>query len=248
MECGDNASDSAGRTAAQFATTHWSTVLAAGDGTSPGASEALEKLCRTYWHPVYAFVRRRGHDREQAEDLTQGFFEQLIEKELASRADPERGRFRNFLLRVLTQFLADDRRRERALKRGGDKLLLPLSRSLAEERLVSETEASPEIAFARKWALTALDEVLGLLKQESQRSGKGAMFDALSPYLQGERGLPGYAEVAQKLGMTTGAVKVGIHRLRLRYRELLRAVVAQTVADPSEIDDEIRFLFQVLSR
>jgi len=246
MECGDQAPKSAARTSAQFATTHWSTVLAAGESASPGASEALEKLCRTYWLPVFVFVRHQGYGREPAEDLTQGFFEQLIEKELASRADPERGRFRNFLLKVLTQFLADERRRERALKRGGDKVLLPLDRSTAEQRLSSEP--SPEIAFARKWALAVLDDVLGLLKQESEGSGKAAVFDALSPYLQGEQGLPHYAEVARPLGMTESAVKVGVHRMRLRYRELLRAVVAQTVADPAEIDDEIRFLFQVLSR
>ena len=126
--------------------------------------------------------------------------------------------------------------------------MLPLDRSLAEERLVSETEPSPEMAFARKWALTVLDEVLGLLKQEFEKSGRAAVFEALSPYLQGERGLSHYAEVGRQLGMTESAVKVGVHRMRLRYRELLRAVVAQTVADPSEIDDEIRFLFQVLSR
>jgi RNA polymerase sigma-70 factor (ECF subfamily) len=248
MECGDKAPNSAARTSAQFATTHWSTVLAAGESASPGASEALEKLCRTYWLPVFVFVRHQGYAREPAEDLTQGFFEQLIEKELASRADPERGRFRNFLLKVLTQFLTDERRRDRALKRGGDTPLLPLDRSLAEERLASETEPSPEIAFARKWALTVLDKVLALLKQESEGAGKAAVFEALSPYLQGEHGLPHYAEVARQLGMTESAVKVGVHRMRLRYRELLRAVVAQTVADPSEIDDEIRFLFQVLSR
>jgi len=166
MECEDKAPESAARTSAQFTSTHWSTVLAAGERASPGASEALERLCRTYWLPVFVFVRRKGYEREPAEDLTQGFFEQLIEKELTSRADPERGRFRNFPLKVLTQFLADERRRERALKRG----------------------------------------------------------------------------------MTERAVKVGVHRMRLRYRELLRAGVAQTVADSAEINDEIRFLFQVLSR
>jgi len=238
--------ESATRASGQFATTHWSTVLAAGESASPGASEALEKLCRTYWSPVCVFVRRQGYNREQAEDLTQGFFEQLIEKELASRADPERGRFRNFLLKVLTQFLADERRREHALKRGGDRVLLPLDRSTVEQRLSSEP--SPEIAFARKWALTVLDEVLGLLKQEFEASGKSAFFVALSSYLPAERGLPAYAEVARQLGITEGTVKVGVHRLRLRYRELLRAVVAQTVANPAEIDDEIRFLFQVLSQ
>jgi RNA polymerase sigma factor (sigma-70 family) len=248
MECEDKAPESAGRTEAQFATTHWSTVLAAGESASPAASEALEKLCRTYWSPVCVFVRRQGYNREPAEDLTQGFFEQLIEKELASRADPERGRFRNFLLKVLTQFLADEHRRERALKRGGDKPLLPLDQSLEEQCVASESESTPEIAFARKWAFTVLDEVLRLLKQESEESGRAAIFEALSPYLQGEQGLPHYAEVARQFGMTEGAVRVGVHRMRLRYRELLRAVVAQTVADPAEIDDEIRFLFQVLSR
>jgi RNA polymerase sigma-70 factor (ECF subfamily) len=232
------------RDRAQFATTHWSTVLAAGDSASPDSREALEKLCRTYWLPVYAFVRHRGYQVQQAEDLTQGFFEQLIEKELASRADPERGRFRSFLLKVLTQFLADAHRREQALKRGGDKVLLPLDRSIVEQRLSSEP--SPETAFARKWALAVLDAVLGLLKQDFEASGKSALFEALSPYLPAERGLPAQAEVAKQLGITESAVKVGVHRMRLRYRELLRAVVAQTVADPAEIDDEIRFLFQIL--
>lgn len=237
---------SAAHTAAQFTTTHWSTVLAAGDRASPGSQEALEKLCRTYWLPVYAFVRHQGYQAKQAEDLTQGFFEQLIRKELTSRADPERGRFRNFLLRFLTQFLADELRREHALKRGGGRVLLPLDRSAAEQCLSSEP--SPEIAFARKWALTVLDEVLGLLKQEFEESGESALFEALSPYLPAERGLPAYAEVAPRLGLTEGAVKIGVHRMRLRYRELLRAAVAQTVAAPAEIDDEIRYLFQVLSQ
>jgi RNA polymerase sigma factor (sigma-70 family) len=239
--------ESATRASAQLATTHWSTVLAAGESASPGASEALEKLCRTYWLPVYVFVRHRGYEREPAEDLTQGFFERVIEKDLASRADRERGRFRNFLLKVLTQFLADERRPEHALKRGGDRPPLPLDRSLEEQCLASESEPTPEIAFARKWALTVLDEVLGLLKPESEGAGKAVVFEALTPYLQGEQGLAHYAEVARQLGMTESAVKVGVHRMRLRYRELLRAVVAQTVADPAEIDDEIRFLSRVLS-
>jgi RNA polymerase sigma-70 factor (ECF subfamily) len=148
------------------------------------------------------------------------------------------------LLKVLTQFLADEHRREHALKRGGDKVLLPLDRSIVEQRLSSEP--SPETAFARKWALAVLDAVLGLLKQDFEASGKSALFEALSPYLPAERGLPAQAEVAKQLGITESAVKVGVHRMRLRYRELLRAVVAQTVADPAEIDDEIRFLFQIL--
>ncbi len=190
-----NGKESTSRNSAQFATTHWSTVLTAGDSASTGSREALEKLCRTYWLPVYAFVRHKGYNVEEAEDLTQGFFEQLVEKELASRADPERGRFRNFLLKVLTQFLADEHRRERALKRGGDMVLLPLNRPTAEERLSSEP--SPELAFARKWAVTVLDEVLGLMKQEFEASGKSALFEALSPYLPAERGLPAYPEVAQ---------------------------------------------------
>jgi RNA polymerase sigma factor (sigma-70 family) len=240
--------ESAARTAAQFATTHWSVVLAAGDSASPASREALEQLCRRYWLPVYTFVRHRGHDHAEAEDLTQGFFEQLIQKQLAGRADPKRGRFRNFLLKVLTQFLSDARKQRCRIKRGGESRPLSLNESTAHQAVCSTLEPGPEIAYLRKWALATLNEVLDLLKGEWDTAGKSVMFETLNPYLQGECGLPHYAEVARTLGMTEGSVKTTVHRLRQRYRELLRGVVAQTVADPAEIDDEIRFLLRVLSR
>jgi RNA polymerase sigma factor (sigma-70 family) len=240
--------ESAARTAAQFATTHWSTVLLAGDTASPESEQALEHLCQRYWLPVYTFVRHRGHDHAEAEDLTQSFFEQLIQKQLAGRADPKRGRFRNFLLKVLTQFLSDARKQRCRIKRGGEGRPLSLNESAAEQVVGTTLGRDPEIAYLRKWALATLDEVLALLKREWDAAGKSVTFETLNPYLQGECGLPHYAEVARTLGMTEGSVKTTVHRLRQRYRELLRGVVEQTVADPAEIDDEIRFLLRVLSR
>jgi RNA polymerase sigma factor (sigma-70 family) len=240
--------ETAVRTAAQFATTHWSVVLAAGDSGSPASREALDQLCRRYWLPVYTFVRRRGHDHAEAEDLTQSFFEQLIQKQLAGRADPERGRFRNFLLKVLTQFLSDARKQRCRIKRGGDSRPLSLNESAADQVVGATLGRDPEIAYLRKWALATLDEVLALLKREWDTAGKSVTFETLNPYLQGECGLPHYGEVARTLGITEASVKTTVHRLRQRYRELLRGVVAQTVADPAEIDDEIRFLLRVLSR
>ena len=233
--------------AAHFATTHWSMVLAAGESASAESAVALEALCRSYWYPLYAFARRKGNLPEDAQDLTQGFLALLVEKRLARRADPDLGRFRTFLLRAFTNYLCDQRRREQAVKRGGQCTFVPLDIRAVEERLAGDMGASPELLFDRKWALTVVGEATGLLQAEYEREGKSLLFKALHPCLQGDAGLGGYAELGTRLGLSQGAVKVAVYRLRQRYRELLRAVVARTVNDPREIDDEIRHLVQALA-
>jgi len=247
MVADDAQSESALRSSAQFATTHWSVVLAAGEAQSPESAAALETLCRTYWYPLYAFARRQGRPPEDAKDLTQGFLTFLVEKRLSHRADPELGRFRTFLLRAFTDYLRDQHRREHAGKRGGQYTFVPLDISAVEERLAADLDHSPELLFDRKWALTVVREATGLLQAEYEKQERGRLFTALSPYLQGERGLASYAEVGKPLGLSEGAVKVAVYRLRQRYRELLRAVVAHTVTDARQIDDEIRYLVQVLA-
>lgn len=233
--------------AAQFATTHWSAVLAAGDRASSAGAVALEALCRIYWYPLYAFARRYGRSPEDAKDLTQGFFALLIERKLARRADPKAGRFRTFLLHAFTDYLHDCRRREHAAKRGGQYLLVPLDTRALEEYLATDLHDSPELTFDRKWALAIVGEATRLLEAEYDQLGKGRLFVALSSYLQGDEVSSGYVEVGRGLGLSPGAVKVAVYRLRQRYRELLRAVIAQTVNDPREIDDEVRHLVRVLT-
>ncbi len=239
--------DGTAHTAAQFATTHWSAVLAAGDGASSAGAVALEALCRIYWYPLYAFARRYGRSPEDAKDLTQGFFALLIEKQLARRADPTMGRFRTFLLHAYIDYLHDCRRREHAAKRGGEYAFVPLDIPALEEYLAHDTHNSPELTFDRKWALALVGEATRLLEAEYHEQGKGQLFAALSSFLQGDEVSSGYVEVGRALGLSPGAVKVAVYRLRQRYRELLRAVIAQTVNDPREIDDEVRHLVRVLT-
>jgi RNA polymerase sigma-70 factor (ECF subfamily) len=243
----DAPSTSAQHSSAQFATTHWSVVVAAAELASPEAGAALETLCRTYWYPLYAFARRRGHSPADAKDLTQGFLAQLVQKRLASRADPELGRFRTFLLRAFTDFLTDQHRREHAAKRGGDCTFVSLDVAAVEQHLAANMLAAPERLFDQKWALTVVRQTTALLQTEYAEGDRPQLFASLSPYLQGERGLRTYAELATPLGMSESAIRVAVFRLRRRYRELLRAVVARTVNDPRDIDDEIRYLVQVLA-
>ena len=239
----------AARTSAQFATTHWSNVLAAGDSASPNSREALEKLCRTYWYPAYAFVRRSGRGPDEAQDLTQGFFAYLIEKRVITKAKAEAGRFRSFLLGTLKNYLLQQAEREGALRRGGKEPPLSLDADGAEQRFAADmaTTETPETLFERKWALEVLGETLKQLEGEYRQDGKGELFEALYPALEGDD-RPHYATLAGLLGMTEGAVRVAVYRLRQRYRELLRAVVAQTVADPLEVDEELRHMMRVLER
>jgi RNA polymerase sigma factor (sigma-70 family) len=229
-----------------FLTTHWSVVLNARAADSKQAKAALETLCRTYWYPLYAFVRRLGHSPHDAEDLIQGFFAQCVEKNYLHTADERKGRFRSFLLVALKGFLANEWDRARTRKRGGDRQFISLD---AEQRYATEPSESlsPDKLFERRWALTLLENVLAKLKAEQLAAGRGAVFDALQPVLTSSgRGTP-YADLAERLGLTENAVKVAVHRLRQRYRELLEQEIANTVASPDEIAEERRYLLRVLS-
>lgn len=234
---------------ARFATTHWSVVLAAGRDTARGR-DSLARLCQTYWFPLYAYVRRRGYAPEDAQDLTQAFFARLLEKNWVAAADRSKGRFRSFLLAAMKHFLADQWDRERAQKRGGDIPRLSLPLETAEARYLSEPAdmETPERIFERRWALTLLDEVLERLRSEYDRDGKGTLFTALHPCLVGERATQPYADLARSLGSTEGAVKSAVHRLRLRYRQLLREEIAGTLDEGEAVEDELRHLFAVLTR
>jgi RNA polymerase sigma factor (sigma-70 family) len=233
-----------------FVTTHWSVVLTAGRGDTTRARDALAKLCQTYWYPLYAYVRRRGHSAHDAQDLTQEFFAQLLEGNWIAKADRDKGRFRSFLLMVMSRFLANEWDKSRTLKRGGKVQLVSLSLDTAEMRYIKEpTDAStPEQAFEKQWALTLLEEVLQHLRSEYENDGKAIFFDKLKPCLIGSRETQPYASLACELGMTEGAVKTAVCRLRERYRERLKAEIAHTVASPSEVDSELRHLFRILAR
>jgi RNA polymerase sigma factor (sigma-70 family) len=248
---GDTADQNFGATSANspvFATTHWSVVLAAGRSDSPQATAALEKLCRAYWFPLYAFVRRQGHSREDAQDVTQEFFARFLEKEYFGLADPARGRFRSFLLASIKNFLAEQHRHTKRLKRGGGQSLVSWDAQAAEEHYCSEPtdEMTPEKVYERRWALVLLEQTLARLGNEESATGKARHFTALKDYLWGEKGSASYVEIGVQLEMTEGAVKVAVHRLRRRYRDLLREEVAQTVARPDEIDQELQQLIAVI--
>ena len=232
-----------------FVTTHWSLVLSAGRSDSTHARDALEKLCRTYWPPIYAFVRRQGHSPQDAEDLTQAFFARVLAKNYFADADRTRGRFRSFLLGSLKHFLANEWDKARAQKRGGRQKTIPIDAARLETSRGFEPadNTTPESIFERRWALTLLDQVLRRLRQEYIHDGREKVFDQLKPTLTEASRTVRYAEIAVRLETSEGAVKVAVHRLRQRYRELLRAEIADTVADPSEIEDEIRNLFAALA-
>ena len=240
-----------GRKAGQFQSTRWSLVLLAGDSQQSDESHrALEHLCRVYWYPLYAFVRRKGHSSHDAQDLTQAFFEKLLEKDYLADADRERGRFRTFLLASLNHFLTNEWRRARAEKRGGGATVISLDEDAAEERYQEEPadHLTAERLFERRWALTLLENVLGRLRREMEEEGKGEVFEQLKEYLStGKLELP-YAMIGERLGLSEGNTRVIAHRLRNRYRELMREGIAQTVQDPGDVDDEIRHLITVLSR
>ncbi len=232
-----------------FATTRWSLVLAAGGEASAESRRALETLCGLYWYPLYAYVRRRGRDADEAQDLTQGFFARLIEKHAVRAADRRRGKFRSYLLASLKHFLANEWDRARAQKRGGGCEVVSIDAESAEGRYHLEPAdgLTAERLFERRWALTLLDLVLAELRGQYKSDGKEHIFERLKGFLGGA--VPGspYAEAAAELGMTPEAVKVAVHRLRRRYRDLLRDQIAQTVASPEEIDDEIHHLFAALA-
>jgi RNA polymerase sigma factor (sigma-70 family) len=232
-----------------FATTHWSVVLEAGDESSPQADAALARLCQTYWLPVYAFVRKRGNSPEQAQDLTQAFFANFLEKQHVTKVNRERGRFRSFLMTSVENFLRNENDRAQAQKRGGGRQLLSLDEQDAEARYLCEptTETDPAKAFEQRWAATLLNMVLKRLQTEFGTAGRSELFEALQAHLLGDADSTPYPELAERFGITLANVKVTAHRLRQRYRELLREEIAHTVALPSQIDDEIRYLMQVVS-
>lgn len=232
-----------------FATTHWSVVLAAADQDAPEAAAALEQLCRTYWYPLYAFIRRNGYSEADAQDLTQGFFLHILSRRFLQRASPERGRFRSFILGSLKFFLLDELARLQAQKRGGNQTFVFLDGCSAEERYRLEPveRLNPEQLFDRRWALTLLERVLERLEAEFVEAGKGRMFGRLREFLLGNSGLPAYREVGEALGMSEGAVNQAVHRMRQRYRELFQEEIAQTVASPTEAEEELRHVFAAIS-
>lgn len=232
----------------RFDTTRWSVVLAARQGSDEAARRALASLCETYWAPIYAFLRRRGHGPDEAADLTQGYFVVLLEKNLLAAVRPELGRFRAFLLASVQHFVSDERDRARAIKRGGGITPVSLSGFDSERRFAVEPrdDRTPEVAFERRWALTVLERAMARLKEESTANGRGSQFEALKGFLT-ESGPPAsHREVAERLMTTEGAVKVAVHRLRRRFGEVLRLEIEETVADPAQVDEEIRHLFAAL--
>ena len=231
-------------TQGEFRTTHWSEVLAAGEAASARAHEALGKLCQTYWFPLYAFVRRSGHDKQDAQDLTQEFLARLIAREGLAAVRPTKGRFRSFLLVSLKNFLADDRDRAQAQKRGGGRPMVSLDDSSAETlyQLEAKNELAPDRIFERRWACALLENVMTRLAEEQAAAGKGDLFNSLRPFLAGEADGLAYADVARSLNLSEEAARMTVSRLRRRYRQLLRREVANTVADPAEIDAELRDL------
>ncbi|MDQ6862179.1 MAG: sigma-70 family RNA polymerase sigma factor [Verrucomicrobiota bacterium] len=234
--------------AVAFNTTHWSMVLRAQD-ESPAAYEALETLCRVYWRPIYSFVQRQGFGPEEAKDITQGFFAQLLERKSFNAVRKEKGRLRSYLLGALKYFLTDEHRRAMAIKRGKGQRLIPLEGLDADERIDLEP-ADPltaEMIYERRWASTLLECVLSRLKEEYRAAGNAALFDSLKQLLPDEPGAPSQAEIAAHLGMTENAVRQAFYRFRQRYQSLLRDEIAHTVATPGDIEDELRHLIAVVA-
>ena len=233
----------------RFVTTKWSLVGAAGDGSDTQARDALAALCQTYWPPLYSYLRRHGHDREEAQDLVQGFFARLLERGDVRIADPARGRFRSFLLTALKRYAINEHARATSAKRGGSHLPLSLDFEEAERRDAREprTEDTPERVFDRRWAAITLDRAERRLRDECHQSGKGVQADVLLPYLTEGGDLPGYREAAGRLGLTEGAVKVAVHRLRRRFGAILRLEIADTVLAPEDVEDEVRELIRAVS-
>jgi RNA polymerase sigma-70 factor (ECF subfamily) len=240
--------ESAANVSQEFPVTHWSAVFAAGQEGNPKAEAALAELCHTYWYPLYAFARRKGHQPADAQDLTQSFFAFLIDAQLVVKADPGKGRFRSFLLGCFANFITSECEHAQALKRGGRHPVVPMDPRQAEERLSRELspDATPERMFDRHWALAVLDAALSRLEEEFKKSGRVQLFEQLQPFLQGDTSGPSYTEVAQRLGTTPGTVSVTVHRLRQRYRELLHTVVCQTVNNPLDVEAEIGHLMAAL--
>ncbi len=250
METASNISETPVPDSGQFVTTHWSVVLSAREQGSPACDLALEKLCRTYWYPLYAHVRRLGHNPPDAEDLTQEFFARLLQKNYLRDADRAKGRFRTFLLVALEHFLANDWDRQRAQKRGGGRVMVPLDTALAEHLYAAEAgeDSSPMRAYERRWALTLVEQALKRLRVEYAQGGKIAEFERFKPFLTAERASIPYGAVAAELGISEGALRVSVHRLRHRFREIFREEIAHTLADPGDVAEEMRYLVEILAK
>lgn len=240
----------ASRPDGQFNTTHWSVVLLAGQGQSAQSVAALESLCRAYWKPIYAFARRRLYSEADAKDLTQHFFYNLLERKDFSGLDPRKGKFRTFLLTAFTHFLANEHDRATAQKRGGGKIIVSLDELSHEEMAVNDLATEPSAAklFDRQWAASVVQQALTSLKLEMADADKESQFDVLKEFLATEAAPGDYAITAHELGVADASVPVLVHRLRQRYRQLVRAQVAQTVTSPAELDEEMRHLFEVLNQ
>ncbi len=237
--------------AAQFGQTHWSVVLSAAGRQNPShAAESLEKLCSLYWRPLYAYVRRQGQSPHDAQDLTQEFFLRLLRKDFLESVDQGKGRFRSFLLAALKHFLSNERDRARAQKRGGGQSPLPLDFTGEETHLGFQPvdNLTPEIIFERRWATTLLEQALARLRQDYASQGKELLFEQLKTTLTEGRGSVAYSALAARLNLSEAAVKMAAHRLRQRYRECLRAEIAQTVATAGEVEDELRHVLGVFAR
>lgn len=232
-----------------FATTHWSVVLSAGQSL-PGSMEAREALCRTYWEPLYLYIRRLGSTPQDAEDLTQAFLARLLEKDPFAELDSRNGKFRSFLLISLRNFLADDRDRAAALKRGGGHELLSLDYEAAESRLreAAASELPPGRLYDRQWALTVFDRALRMVGDDYARTNRLQMYEAVRTFISKEGKADDYASIGDRLGMTPAAVRMAALRLRQRFRDQVRQMVATTVSDESEVEDEMRYLVELLSQ
>ncbi len=238
------------RVSPEFPTTHWSAVMTARDKSSAQAQEALAELCRRYWYPLYAYIRRRGNNPNEAEDLTQGFFERLLEKDYIGDITPGMGRFRSFLLTAVKHFLANEWDRTQTRKRGGGQTILSLDDQEAERHYQFESvdDITPEMLFEKRWALNVLDRVLARLRVEFVAGEKAELFDHLKTFLMGDSAGVSHGEIAARTGLKEGTVRVAVHRLRHRYGELLRAEIADTVHDPAEVEDEVRHLIAIVAK
>jgi RNA polymerase sigma-70 factor (ECF subfamily) len=235
--------------ATRFNTTHWSVVVNAAEDSSPNGQAALETLCRTYWYPLYAFIRRRGCQPAEAQDLTQAFFARLLEKGYLRGVDRRKGKFRSFLLAALEHFLANEWRNARAQKRGGGVVVISLDDTSAEQQYerLPASDLSPEKLFEQQWATTLLDQAIVKLRDEFRAEGKAVLFDRLKIFLTGEKRSTSYASLATELATTEAALKMAVSRMRQRYGELLRAEIAHTVSTPEEVEEELKALFAALS-
>lgn len=251
MNTSEHTSSAAVEASGQFAPTRWTQVLQA-RGESAEAQAALGELCAAYWQPVFAFIRRDGRDEETARDLTQEFFRRLLARHGLDTVDPGRGRFRSFLLGAVKHFLQDERDHSRAAKRGGDQTIVSIeagadANTTAEMQIADPAGPPPDAVFDREWAQALVAHALDLLAEESAKAGKAEQFEVLKPWLLGQVDSLSQADAAQQLDLTEGAVKVAIHRLRKRFRELIKAEISQTVPEPGQVQEELRYLVEVLA-